>query len=452
MAKLRDTPPHDDELERLTLASMLFDADSVDTAVQYRLIPADFYTRSHQRIFEAIISLDSKGLRPDIQTVIQELRQSGKIDEAGGAAYASSLTTVIPSGANIEYYTQAVLDLSLRRALLRVASGIGVSAYDESKTSKEILEDVERRIFELSYNPQSSYYNKIGAVLDRTIDKISEAFETKKPVTGISTGYERLDEMTSGFQPSEFIILAARPSIGKTALALNMAAHIAFKQKCPTAFFSLEMSDIELTQRLISSEASVEGHKLRNGYFSSADFNNILMVSGKMEEAPFFIVDMPNMELGDLRKMARKLCSKEGIKIIFIDYLGLIGDDSKLVRHEQISFISRSLKSLARELKVPIVALCQVNREMERSGLGQPPTLANLRDSGSLEQDADLVMFLHKKQHKKDEAPPDETDGIPIELIIAKQRNGPIGKIDLVLQSKYTRFMPLAKEHKPQEQ
>jgi replicative DNA helicase len=174
------------------------------------------------------------------------------------------------------------------------------------------------------------------------------------------------------------------------------------------------------------------------------------MVSGKMEEAPFFIVDMPNMELRSLRTLARKLCSKEGIKIIFIDYLGLIGYDSKLVRHEQISFISRSLKSLARELKIPIVVLCQLNREMERTGLGQPPTLANLRDSGSIEQDADLVMFLHKKQHKKGEEPQDETDGIPTELIIAKQRNGPIGKIELIMHSKYTRFVSQTKEHKPQ--
>jgi len=454
MANLRDlTPPHDDELERLTLGSMLFDADALDLAVQHRLVPADFYTRSHQRIFEAVISLDNKGLRPDIQTVIQELKQSGKIDEAGGAAYVSSLTTVIPSGANIEYYAQAVLDLSLRRALLRVASEIGVSAYDESKTSPEILEEVEQHIFELSDNPQSSYYNKIGSVLDRTIDKISEAFDSKKTVTGIPSGYKKLDDMTSGFQPSEFIILGARPSLGKTALALNMAAHIAFKLKCPTAFFSLEMSDIALTQRLISSEAGVEGYKLRSGYFSSSDFNNILKVSGKMEEAPFFIVDMPNMKLRELRTQARKLCSKEGVQIIFVDYLGLIGHESKtLPRHEQISEISRSLKSLARELKIPVVVLCQLNREMERTGLGQPPTLANLRDSGSIEQDADLVMFLHKKQPgkpKKDgeEEHPEDADGFPTELIIAKQRNGPIGKIDLVLQSKYTRFVPLEKEH-----
>jgi len=298
MAKTRDkTPPHDDELERAALGSMLFDADAVDAAIQYHLQAGDFYSRSHQRIFDAILSLDGKGLRSDIQTVIQELKQTGKLDEAGGAAYVSSLTTVIPSSANIEYYLQSVLDHSLRRALLRVAAEIGVTAYDETRDSPEILEEVEQDIFELRDNRQAFSYNKIDEVLTRTIDKIDEAYRTKKTITGIPTGFDKLDEMTSGFQPSDFVIIGARPSIGKTALALNMAAHIAFKHHIPTAFFSLEMSDVALAQRLISSEARVDGKNLRSGYLSSDDFRNILSVSGRMNEAPFYIVDMPNMKL-----------------------------------------------------------------------------------------------------------------------------------------------------------
>jgi len=451
MAKVRDkTPPHDDELERAALGSMLFDAEAVDAAIQYHLQAGDFYSRAHQRIFDAVLSLDSKGLRSDIQTVIQELKQTGKLDEAGGAAYVSSLTTVIPSSANIEYYLQSVLDHSLRRALLRVAAEIGVTAYDETRNSPEILEEIEQDIFELRDNRQAFSYNKIDEVLTRTIDKIDEAYRTKKTITGIPTGFDKLNEMTSGFQPSDFVIIGARPSIGKTALALNMAAHIAFKHHIPTAFFSLEMSDVALAQRLISSEARVDGKNLRSGYLSSDDFRNILSVSGRMNEAPFYIVDMPNMKLLDLRSQARKLRAQEKVQIIFVDYLGLIGhENNSLPRHEQISEISRSLKSLARELKIPVVVLCQLNREMERTGQGQPPTLANLRDSGSIEQDADLVLFLHKRPQKaKKEGEEEEKnfqEGYPTELIIAKQRNGPVGVIELVLRSKFALFTPLEK-------
>jgi len=451
MAKIRDkTPPHDDELERAALGSMLFDADAVDAAIQHHLQAGDFYLRAHQRIFDAVLSLDGKGLRSDIQTVIQELKQTGKLDEAGGAAYVSSLTTVIPSSANIEYYIQSVLDHSLRRALLRVAAEIGVTAYDETRDSPEILEEIEQDIFELRDNRQAFSYNKIDEVLTRTIDKIDEAYRTKKTITGIPTGFDKLNEMTSGFQPSDFVIIGARPSIGKTALALNMAAHIAFKHHIPTAFFSLEMSDVALAQRLISSEARVDGKNLRSGYLSSDDFRNILSVSGRMNEAPFYIVDMPNMKLLDLRSQARKLRAQEKVQIIFVDYLGLIGhENNTLPRHEQISEISRSLKSLARELKIPIVVLCQLNREMERTGQGQPPTLANLRDSGSIEQDADLVLFLHKRPQKaKKEGEEEEKsfqEGYPTELIIAKQRNGPVGVIELVLRSKFALFTPLEK-------
>jgi replicative DNA helicase len=449
MAKVpRDkTPPHDDELERAALGSMLFHADATDAATRNHLQVGDFYSRAHQRIFDAILSLDGKGLRSDIQTVIQELKQNGKLDEAGGAAYVSSLTTVIPSSANIEYYVQSILDHSLRRALLRVAGEIGVASYDESRDSPEILEEVEQSIFELRDNRQALSFHKIDEVLSRAIEKIDEAWRTKKTITGLPTGFEKLDEMTAGFQDSDFVIIGARPSIGKTALALNMAAHIAFRHHKPIAFFSLEMSDIALTQRLISSESKVDGKNLRSGYLSSEDIRNIINVSGRMSETPFYIVDTPNMKLLDLRSQARKLRAQEKVEIIFVDYLGLIGhENNALPRHEQISEISRSLKSLARELKIPIVVLCQLNREMERTGQGQPPTLANLRDSGSIEQDADLVLFLHKKFKPKEE-PVSPEDGYQTDLIIAKQRNGPVGHIELVLKPKYALFAPLDKNH-----
>jgi replicative DNA helicase len=445
------TPPHDEELERAALGSLLFDAEAVAAVLQRRLAAEDFYSRANQRIYEAVLSLDGKGLRPDIQTVVQELRQLGKLDEAGGAAYVSSLTSVIPSSANIDYYAQSVQNYSLRRSLLRIASEIGVKVYDESKESREVLEEVQQRIFDLSDNRQAVSSRKIGEVLQETIDIIDKVYKSKKPLTGIPTGFEKLDQLTSGFQKEEFIIIGARPSVGKTALALNMASRIAFHQKTAAAFFSLEMSDIALTQRLISSEAMVQANNLRSGFLSAGDFKKILDVSGRMYEAPFYIVDMPNMKLLDLRSQARKLRAQQQIEIMFVDYLGLIGhENNALPRYEQISEISRSLKSLARELKIPVVVLCQLNRDAQ----WEVPTLANLRDSGSIEQDADLVLFLHREQAKKGKGKNSEEDAaalnpdaIATDLIVAKQRNGPVGTIKLALESKYARFTPLKGEH-----
>ncbi len=447
--RIRDkTPPHDDELERAALGSLLEDYEAVGAAIQQHLRPEDFYSRANQRIYEAVLSLDSKSLRPDIQTVVQELKQLGKLDEAGGASYVASLTTVIPSSANIEYYAQSVKNYSLKRSLLQTASKIGVSVYDESKEAREVLEEVQQHIFELSDNRQVFSSRKIGEVLKQTVDIIDKAMREKNPITGIPSGFEKLDQMTSGFQDSEFIIIGARPSVGKTALALNIASHIAFHKKKPSAFFSLEMSDVALVQRLISSEAAVPAQHIRSGFFSSGEYKKIIDAMGFINEAPLHIVDMPNMKLLDLRAQARKLRSQHSVEIIFIDYLGLIGhENSALPRYEQISEISRSLKSLARELHIPVIVLCQLNRDAQ----WETPTLANLRDSGSIEQDADLVLFLHrempkKKKNDKGEEVPQSNDFIPTDLIVAKQRNGPTGTIKLELVSKYAKFAPLAKE------
>jgi replicative DNA helicase len=447
--RIRDkTPPHDDELEKATLGSLLEDAEAVSAAIGQHIRKDDFYSRANQQIYEAILSLDIKGLRPDIQTVVQELKHLGKLDEAGGASYVSGLTTVIPSSANIDYYVQTVKNYSLKRSLLNVASKISVNAYDESKEARETLEEVQQAIFKLSDDGQVFSSRKIGEVLRDTIDIIDKARESKNPITGISSGIEKLDQLTAGFQKDEFIIIGARPSVGKTALALNLAAHIAFYKKIPVAFFSLEMSSVALVQRLISSEAMVQAQNLRTGFLSSKEYKKIIDIMGVIYEAPFYIVDMPNMKLSDLRSQARKLRSQQQVEIIFIDYLGLIGHDiNSLPRFEQISEISRSLKSLARELHIPLVVLCQLNRDAQF----ETPTLANLRDSGSIEQDADLVLFLNKeppkkKKNDKEDEKQGPVDLIPTDLIVAKQRNGPIGVVKLELVTKYAKFAPLSKE------
>jgi replicative DNA helicase len=447
---IRDkTPPHDDELERAAIGSLLEDSEAVAAAIQQHLRPDDFYSRANMRIFEAVLNLDAKNVRPDIQTVVHELKQLGKLDEAGGASYVSNLTTVIPSSANIEYYAQRVKDYSIKRSLLRIASQIGVNVYDESKEAREALEDVQQRIFELSDERNIASSRKIGEVLKETFDIIDNARKSKNPITGIPSGFDKLDQYTTGFQRDEFIIIGARPSVGKTALALNMAAHIAFHKKIPVAFFSLEMPDRMLVQRLISSEAMVQSQNLRSGFLSSGDYKKIIDIMGVIYEAPFYIVDMPNMKLLELRTQARKLCAQQQVEIIFIDYLGLIGHDNRTMpRYEQISEISRSMKSLARELHIPIVVLCQLNRDAQ----WEVPTLANLRDSGSIEQDADLVMFLNREQSKKKKNDKEDDSQtqigiIPTDLIIAKQRNGPTGVVKLVLEAKVSRFAPITKEH-----
>jgi len=442
------TPPHDDELEQATLGSLLADNEAVASAIQMHLRPDDFYSRANMRIYEAVMSLDAKSLRPDIQTVVQELKQMGKLDEAGGASYVSSLTTVIPSSANIDYYAQMVKNYSLKRSLLKVASKIGVNAYDESKDSREVLEEVQQSIFELTDDRQVFSAIRIRDVLKETIELLDIAMKSKNPITGIPSGFDRLDQMTSGFQRGEFVIIGARPSVGKTAIALNMAAYMAFHRKIPLAFFSLEMSKIALGHRLISSEATVKAQNLRGGFLSGNDYRNVVNIMGIMHDAPFFIVDMPNMKLLDLRARARKLRAQQQVEIIFVDYLGLIGhENNSLPRHEQYSEISRSLKSLARELNIPVVVLCQLNREAQR----EAPTLANLRDSGSIEQDADLVLLLNREQLKKDrkdkeDEPQQPVDVIPTDLIVAKQRNGPTGAVKLELITKYAKFTSIVKE------
>jgi replicative DNA helicase len=447
-------PPHDDELEKATLGSLLSDHEAVRSAIQL-LDVEDFYSRANQRIYKAILSLEDKNLRADIQTVIQELKQAGMLDEAGGASYVSSLTTVIPSSANIEYYAQMVRNHSLRRALISVASKISVSAYDESKEAREVLEETQQYIFKLSDEGYVFTNRNIKEVLKDTINRLDTVMQSKNPITGIPSGFDFLDKNTSGFQNDEFIIIGARPSVGKTALALNMASYITFHKKIPAAFFSLEMSDITLMQRLISSEAKVEANHIRDGFLSADAYKRIVDFLSEIHDnpLPLHIVDMPNMKLLDLRAQARKMRSQQKVEIIFIDYLGLIShENNTLPRYEQISEISRSLKSLARELHIPVVVLCQLNRDAQY----EPPTLANLRDSGSIEQDADLVIFLHREQHKKKKDDKEEEnqaskDAIMTDIIIAKQRNGPIGSFKLQFITKFAKFMPLSKEQIQEE-
>jgi replicative DNA helicase len=342
---------------------------------------------------------------------------------------------MVPTSANVDYYAKLVLETSVRRALLGVSHKIIAEAHNESTTSRALLEEAQKQIFELTDSNQTATFKTPKELIPRAIEAIEKLYHTRDSFTGVPSGLIELDQMTSGFQKSEFIIIGARPSVGKTALALTMATHMAVREKIPTAFFSLEMSDMQLMIRMISSEAKIPSEKLRTGLLKMSDFQSIQDAAGHIYDSPLYIVDMPNMKLLDLRAMARQLKTQYDVQIIFIDYITLISSENSYVpRHEQIAEISRSLKSLARELNIPVVALSQVRRDAE----GKKPTLADLRESGSIEQDADVVMFLHRERlNSKDTG----EQGIDTELIVAKQRNGPIGDIDIVFLPRFAQFV-----------
>lgn len=443
-APLKDkVPPHNDEAEQAALGAVLLDNDVIDVALEY-VKPEDFYSNANKRVFQAILNLYNQGKeKADIITVVAELRQMGELEAIGGPAYVASLTNVVPSSANIAYYAKLVEDCSMRRSLLRISSEINTLSFDESVDARMILEKSQQLIYELGENRHAFSFKSTRDLIPAAVDMIENLYHSKEAYTGIPSGFDDLDTITSGFQNSELIIIGARPSMGKTALALTMASHITLGKKIPAAFFSLEMSDLALCLRLISSESRIESEKIRSGLLSPRDFGNLMNAAGRIYEAPLYIVDTPGMKLLDLRSQARRLRAQHGIKIIFIDYLTLITSDKRDVpRHEQIAEISRSLKSLARELDMPVVALSQLRRDAE----GKQPNLADIRESGSIEQDADVVIFLHRER-ETDVKPGKEGDG-KTELIISKQRNGPVGKIDIVFIPKYARFESLAKGYK----
>ncbi|MDR0374579.1 MAG: replicative DNA helicase [Treponema sp.] len=454
MAALKDKiPPHDDTAEQATLGAALLDAEAIAVAIQY-LRPDDFYSNANKAIYEAVLGLFNKGVKADILTITSELKQNGKLEEAGGAAYVASLTNVVPTSANAEYYAQTVQNYSLRRAMQRVSNENIAQSFDESLEPRAILEEIQQKLFDLSDNRQAFKAKSVRELLPNVIAALERIQAAKKEFTGIPSGFDELDKLTSGFQPSEFIIIGARPSVGKTALALTMASYISIQKHIPTAFFSLEMSDMSLMLRLISSEAKINSNKLRTGYFPNSDFIKIQEAAGRLYDAPLYLVDMPNMKLLDLRAHARRLRAQQKVAIIFIDYLGLINvENFRVPRFEQIAEVSRSLKSLARELDIPIVALSQLTRAAE----GEKPNLSSLRDSGSIEQDADVVMFLHREREyeKKKEGGVNDSGGASNEgekkegttsLILAKQRNGPVGTVQLTFLSDYTKFTNLSKE------
>src|SRR6056297_3466307 len=436
-------PPHNTEAEAATLGAILLDPEALGRVLVY-LRSDDFYRNANARIFQAILNLSERAEEIDIITVTQELRAEGALDNVGGSGYVSSLTGAVPTSANVEYYARIVKESSLRRKLLRVSNEIIVTIYDDTRESRKVVEEAERRIFDIADNQHTESFRKAKDIVQETVEAIERLYKTKDSYTGVPSGFPDLDNMLSGFQKSEFIVIGARPSVGKTALALTMAANMAIHGKVPIGFFTLEMADMALMQRLLSSEARINSEKLRTGMLRPADFHNLTEAAGRIYEAPLYIDDTPNIKLLDLRAQARRMKSKEDIKALFIDYIGLIEPENKanVPRHEQVAEISRSIKSLARELQIPIICLSQVGRQSE----GKPPTLADLRESGSIEQDADVVLFLHREREDNRDSREGNAGNVETDLVVAKQRNGPVGTVKLAFLPSYTKFESFSHE------
>ena len=391
-------PPHNAEAEQAVLGALLLDWNAATDIVT--ILRADrFYSLQNQIIYQAMLSLLQQNIKGDTLTVINQLTKDGSLEKAGGAAYIADLTGKVPTSANIEYYADIVLDCAYRRDLIKIASEMHASSFDETHESIELIEEAEQKIFALSQRNETTKIRSINDVLAETIELIDKRYKSRNQFTGVPSGFSKLDTMTSGFQNSEFIVIGARPSIGKTALALSMMEYIAVDQQIPCGFFSLEMSYELIGQRLQDA-------------------------AGRCYNAPLFIIDTPNMKLLDIRAMARRLVANQGVKIIFIDYIGLIvTEDRSAPVFEQVAEISKSLKALARELAIPIVALSQVSRDAE----GNEPTLAQIRGSGAVEQDADVVIFIHRDRKRDDPYEPQEA-----KLIVAKQRNGATGTVEMM--------------------
>ena len=442
-AKMMDRlPPHNRDAERSLLSSMLRDNHVIPELVN--LVRAeDFYIFAHQKIYESIAKLnDDSGKAADIITVAEYLTQQKLIDDVGGNAYLAELWDAAPSAAHFRHYADIVRQKAIVRNLIHACAELQSEAYDQAQPPNELLDSAERRILEIA---------EMGLTGDtKTLhEAISEAFtrmdhRTAHGASGIPTGFVDLDNLTAGFQNSELIILAARPSVGKTAFALNIARHVVVEVKLPVLFVSLEQARIELAERLLCCQARVNSHNLRTGHLNAEDHSKIMQAGDLLSEANLYIDDTPGQNMLRIAASARRLKRSKDLRLIVIDYLQLIDpDDRRESRQEQVAGISRRLKFLARELKIPVIALAQVNRSSE-DRQDKTPRLSDLRESGSIEQDADTVMMLNRKENNE----PERSDAvIDIEVIVAKQRNGPTGDVSLRYEKRYMRFENFAVEH-----
>ncbi|WP_337507263.1 replicative DNA helicase [Megasphaera sp.] len=435
-------PPQNVEAEQAVLGAMLLSHDAVIVAME-KLQSQDFYRDVHRIIFEAMEHLHRENKEIDVITLPDELKRMKKLDDVGGLEYVLNLPNLVGSAANIEYYANIVAEKALARNLISTCTELTTEAYDGQKETEALLDDAERRILQLSDTKNRGDFASVGAVVEVTLDKITKLYENKAGLTGLPTGFRDLDRMTSGLQPSDLILVAARPSMGKTAFTLNIAQNVGVRQHKTVAFFSLEMSQEQLVQRLLCQIAHIDSQKLRTGQLNSdEEWTRLTDACDKLYESPIYIDDTPGISVAEMRSKARRLKSEHGLDLIIVDYLQLMQGRNAESRQQEISEISRSLKALARELKVPLIALSQLSRSVE-SRQNKRPMLSDLRESGALEQDADIVSFLYREDYYDKET---ENQHIT-EVILAKHRNGPVGSVKLYFKNEFTLFLNLDTQH-----
>ncbi len=435
-------PPYSEDAEQAVLSAMLIDQDAVLRAVEF-VTDAMFYAERHRRIFRAMTTIVERGGVVDPLTLSEELSRRGELDGAGGKDYIGFLVDAVPTAANIEYHAQIVREKAILRRLIEVSTSIVAEAFDGKSTANELLDEAESKIFQVAQQQTREGFTRIKELLWPTMERIEALQRGGKTVTGVASGFNELDELTSGFQPADLVIVAARPSMGKTAFTLNVAQHAAIEHNVPVAFFSLEMSKESLVQRMLTSEARIDAQRLRKGLLRDDDFPRLARAAGILSSAPVWIDDTPGITLLEMRSKARRLKTDAGVGMVIVDYLQLMqGPAHSESRQQEVSQISRGLKALAKELNVPVVALSQLSRAPEqRTGDNKRPQLSDLRESGAIEQDADLIMFLYRQEFYDG---PVDKDGNSLEgkaeVIIGKQRNGPTGIVNLLFQKQFTRF------------
>ncbi|GGN57621.1 replicative DNA helicase [Oceanobacillus indicireducens] len=441
------TPPHNIEAEQSVIGAIFLQPESFSSASEI-LMPEDFYRASHQRIFAAMLQLADRGEPIDVITVTTYLNDRKQLEEAGGVTYLTQVAESVPTAANIEYYSRIVEEKALLRRLIRAATDIVTSGFEREDEVDDVLNEAEKTILEVSGRKNSEGFKNIKDVLIDVYDKIEQLHENQGDITGVPTGYQELDRITSGFQRNDLIIIAARPSVGKTAFALNVAQNVAVKTANNVAIFSLEMGADQLVQRMLCAEGNIDSQRLRSGQLQADDWGKLTMAMGSLSNAGIFIDDTPGVRVSEIRSKCRRLKQEHGLGMIMIDYLQLIqgSSGSQENRQQEVSEISRSLKGLARELEVPLIALSQLSRGVE-SRQDKRPMMSDLRESGSIEQDADIVGFLYRDDYYDSES---EKQNI-IEIIISKQRNGPTGTVELAFVKEYNKFVDLEYRYSKQD-
>jgi replicative DNA helicase len=437
---LKKTPPHSLEAEKTVLGGILVNNENLNVVLSI-ISPEDFYKEANQKIIAKIIDLVDKGLPVDLLSLSEELQKTGILDEVGGASYLSALMDGVPKSLNVEYYAQIIKEKALLRRLILSSAKIISASYEQKEEADELLNEAQASIIEVAEQRIKPGFVSLGALTGPTLGMIKTLTERKEAVTGIPSGFRDLDSLTSGFHGSEFIVIAARPSMGKTALGLNISQHVGLRTDYSVGFFSMEMAKEQIVIRMLCADAQLDIRRARTGFISEREFEKLRLSAENLSRARIYLDETPSLTVMEMKAKARRLKLEQHLDLVFIDYIQLMRPGSRFEnRNQEMSFISRSLKELAKELRIPVVGISQLSRAPEKGRREPKPLLSDLRESGAIEQDADVVIFIYRPEFYHREV--EQLKGIA-EINIAKQRNGPVGDVKLAFIKEYARFADL---------